>query len=267
MIFANHAHLYPREIRDKADSAALEEFLDETGIGRAVAFAPFAHRLKEGNFAQHQNEWLYREIKDKPRFTGFGTVDFENDPADEVKRIVSLGFKGIKMHPQAQEFRIDSPEAFKVYEAAQKYGLFISFHTGVHWHRLRDNRVLLFDEVAWNFPELKFSLEHIGGWHFFNEALAVMVNNGRGETDTVFAGWTTIRDKYGPGNWSLTDEQLETVILQTGEVRSIFGIDFPFCKKEDIIWDIERIRRLYIGEECKEKILGSTLMKILDIKE
>ena len=59
--------------------------------------------------------------------------------------------------------------------------------------------------------------------------------------------------------------KLETVILQTGEDHSIFGIDFPFCKKEDIIWDIDRINRLNLTNECKEKILGKTLEKVLGL--
>ena len=265
MIFANHAHLYPREIRDNADAAALIEFLDETGIERAVAFAPFPHRLKEENFGKNHNEWLYNEIKNESRLVGFGTVDFEKDVSDEVRRIASYGFKGIKLHPQAQEFVIDGEQAFSVYSEAEKLGLFISFHTGIHWHRLRDSRVILFDEVAWNFPALNFSMEHIGGYHFFNEALGVMVNNSRREPGEIFAGWTTIRDRYGKTAWALTDEQLETVILQTGEDHSIFGIDFPFCKKEDIIWDIERIRRLNLTDECKENILGKTLEKVLGL--
>ena len=265
MIFANHAHLYPREIRDNADAAALLEFLDETGIDRAVAFAPFPHRLKEENFAEGHNKWLYNEIKNEKLLTGFGTVDFDKDVSDEVKRIADYGFKGIKLHPQAQEFAIDGEKAFKVYAEAEKLGLFISFHTGIHWHRLRDSRVILFDEVGWNFPTLKFSMEHIGGYHFFNEALAVMVNNSREGTGDVYAGWTTIRDRYGKDCWALTDEQLETVVLQTGEDHSIFGIDFPFCKKEDIIWDIDRINRLNLTNECKEKILGKTLEKVLGL--
>ena len=55
------------------------------------------------------------------------------------------------------------------------------------------------------------------------------------------------------------DEELETVIYQTGEDRSIFGLDFPYSKPEHIKSDIARIKRLDISEECKEKILGKTL--------
>lgn len=58
-------------------------------------------------------------------------------------------------------------KACEVYSAAQENGLFLSFHTGLHWHRIADYQPLLFDEVAWNFPRLKFSMEHVGGYHFF----------------------------------------------------------------------------------------------------
>ena len=133
----------------------------------------------------------------------------------------------------------------------------------MHWHRLRDNRVLLFDEVAWNFPTLKFSMEHIGGYHFFKEALAVMCNNSR-RGGNVFAGWTSVGNRKGKGDeWALTDEELETVIYQTGEDRSIFGLDFPYSKPEHIKTEIARIKRLDFSEECKEKILGKTLERVL----
>ncbi len=263
MIFANHAHLFPKVIKETGDLTSLLKFMDETEIDRAVCFAPFADRMKEAGIDENQNEWLAREIKGNDRLIGFGTIDFDGNIEDETERIASLGLKGIKLHPPYQEFRIDGEKAFRVYAKAEELGLFISFHSGMHWHRLRDNNVLLFDEVAWNFPRLKFSLEHIGGYHFFKDALAVMCNNSRNEEGTVFAGWTTVRNRYGNTAWALSDEQLETVILQTGEDRSIFGIDFPYCKADDVRWDIERIRRLNISEDCKEKILGKTLSSVL----
>ena len=263
MIFVNHAHIFPKNVKPHGDIDSLMRFMDEVGIDKAVAFAPFVNQTLRGGIEENQNEWLAKQIKGNSRVVGFGTINFENNLEDEVERIFQLGFKGIKLHPPYQEFVIDGPEAFRVYAKAEQYGLFLSFHSGMHWHRLKENNVLLFDEVAWNFKNLRFSLEHIGGYHFFKEALAVMCNNSRDEIDHVYAGWTTVRDRYGKTAWALTDEQLETVILQTGEDRSIFGIDFPHCKADDIKWDIERIKRLNISEECKEKILGGTLEKIL----
>jgi predicted TIM-barrel fold metal-dependent hydrolase len=165
------------------------------------------------------------------------TIDFVRDNLKEqVDEIADCGLKGIKLHPQAQEFGIDSERAFKVYERAEELGLFISFHSGIHWHRLSESSVMLFDEVAYNFPELRFSMEHMGGYSFFNEALAVMVNNSRGGIQPrIFAGWTSIFDESEMSVWSLTDRQLEVLIFQTGEDNQIFGLDFPFKKADYIL--------------------------------
>ncbi len=261
MIFANHAHVFPKELRPDGCIESLMKFLDECEIDKAVAFAPFSDRFSEGGFEGSSNTWLAEQIKGNDRLVGFGTIDFTKNLRDEVDRIADLGFKGIKLHPPYQEFVIDGPEAFQVYERAQELGLFLSFHSGMHWHRLRDNHVLLFDEVAWNFPDLKFSMEHMGGYHFFRDALAVMCNNSR-RGGNVYAGWTSVTYRKGDA-WALTDEELETIICQTGEDNSIFGLDFPYAKADKIKADIRRIRNLDISEECKEKILGKTLESVL----
>lgn len=266
MIFANHAHIFPKEIRPEGTVEKLLELMDECGIDMAVCYPPFHDRFRESGFEGDPNDWLAEEIKGNPRLIGFGNIDFEKgDFARQVEKLASLGFKGIKMHPPYQEFVIDGPEASEVYAKAEELGLFISFHSGMHWHRLRDNRVILFDEVAWRFPKLKFSMEHIGGYHFYREALAVMCNNSR-NGNCVYAGWTSVGLHKGKDSvWALSDEELERVIHQTGEERSIFGLDFPYNNAEVIRADIARIRALDISDECKENILGLNLKNALGI--
>jgi len=259
MIFANHAHIYPSSLRENGDVRALKRLMDTCGIDRCVAFAPFPDKFREFDTNVNHNIWLSKEIKHEPALTGFGTIDFEGgDPAYQVELIASLGFKGLKLHPPAQNFAINEDRANKVYERAERLNLFISFHTGLHWSRLKDNQPILYDEVAYNFPELRFSMEHIGGYSFFNEALAVIANNKRGgRQPRVFAGWTSI--EADGGAWSLTDEQLAAVILQTGEDKSIFGLDFPFKDAEKINSAINRIKSLPITDTAKANILGGNL--------
>lgn len=265
MIFANHAHVFPEDIKPSGTIDKLKELMDECGIDKCIAFAPFNDKFDESGRTGNQNVWLAKELKGEPDICGFGTINFEKDDLkSEVDRIADLGFKGIKMHPPYQEFDIDGEKAFQVYDRAEQLGLFISFHCGMHWHRLRGVRPILFDEVAWNFPNLRFSLEHLGGYHFFNEALAVMCNNSRGGIQPrVFAGWTSVSNKNGPDEWALTNEQLETIIFQTGDDRSIFGLDFPYKDAEYIKYEIERYKSLNISDKAKENIFGGALMKIL----
>ena len=267
MIFANHAHVFPEEVKPEGTIDNLKKLLDECGIDKCVCFAPFPDRFKETGRTDTPNEWLAKEIKNDPDLYGFGTIDFEAENLrDEVDRIADLGFKGIKMHPAYQEFDIDGEDAFKVYERAEELGLFISFHCGMHWHRLKGVRPILYDEVAWNFKNLRFSLEHLGGYHFYNESLAVMCNNSRGGIQPrIFAGWTSVSDRNGNGEWTLTNEQLETIIRQTTEKSCIFGLDFPYKKADYIQYEMERYNNLNISDEAKENLFGKTLSDVLGL--
>ena len=272
MIFANHAHLYPKQLREDGSLDALMRLLDDCGIDKAVAFAPFSHRFRESALFHdvNQNVWLAQEIRGNDRLVGFGTIDVLEDAApvaDQVRQICDLGLRGIKIHPAAQELPIDSAKAFEIYEQAQEKGLFLSFHTGLHWHRIRDYRMLLFDEIAYHFPDLYFSLEHVGGYSFFREALLVLCNNSR--NPHIYAGLTSVEPEANGlcGPWSLTDAELETLIFQTGEAQTIFGLDFPFKNADYIRRAMARIRALHISDTAKENILGRTLENRLFGKE
>lgn len=266
MVFANHAHVFPEDIKPAGSIDNLKRLMDDCGIDKAVCFAPFSDRFEECSRTDTPNEWLAKAIKNEPDLYGFGTVDFTKNVRDEVNRIADFGFKGIKMHPPYQEFDIDGEDAFKVYERAEELGLFISFHCGMHWHRLKGVRPILYDEVGWFFKNLRFSLEHLGGYHFFNESLAVMCNNSRfGVQPRVFAGWTSVSDRDGKDAWTLTNEQLETIISQTNDESSIFGLDFPYNNAEYIKYEMQRFNSLNISDTAKENILGGTLKKVLGV--
>lgn len=270
-IFANHAHVFPKGSKDNAQLENLKDLMEKCGIEGAVCFAPFNHQTERVGITINQNKWLYEEIKNEKNLIGFGTINFDIGSINEqVKEIKELGFKGIKIHPAAQEVKVDGRELFEVYAEAEKQGLFVSFHTGLHWHRIRDYSMLLFDEVAYNFPTLKFSMEHVGGYSFFKEALLIMNNNSR-KGNNVYAGLTSIsmeEDALGnlrQGAWSLTDDDLCTLIHQTGEKNSIFGLDFPYKDVEYTKNAIERIKKLPITEDAKKGILGENLKAVLNL--
>lgn len=270
-IFANHAHVFPKGSKDNAQLENLKDLMEKCGIEGAVCFAPFNHQTERVGITINQNKWLYEEIKNEKNLIGFGTINFDIGSINEqVKEIKELGFKGIKIHPAAQEVKVDGRELFEVYAEAEKQGLFVSFHTGLHWHRIRDYSMLLFDEVAYNFPNLKFSMEHVGGYSFFKEALLIMNNNSR-KGNNVYAGLTSIsmeEDALGnlrQGAWSLTDDDLCTLIHQTGEKNSIFGLDFPYKNVEYTKNAIERIKNLPITEDAKKGILGENVKAVLNL--
>lgn len=264
-IFANHAHVFPKDVRPDGTVEALLRTMDDCGIARAVCFATFPSQLGPGN--EETNGWLAGKIRGNDRLVGFGVIDFDRgDLRGQVDRIADLGFRGIKMHPAFQKFVVDGEKACEVYARAEELGLFLSFHTGVHWHRIRDYQLWRFDEVAYRFPRLRFSMEHVGGYCFFEEALAVMLNNmHRGDEPRIYADLTSVFDRDVNRAWNLSDERVYDLIWQTGDTASIFGLDFPYNDARAIREAIDHLTGLDLPEESKRRILGGNLTRALNL--
>lgn len=266
-IFAHHAHVFPETVKPAGSIDRLLRLLDTCQIDHAVCFAPFDYQLRGTDMVP--NQWLARQLTSQPRLRGFGTIDvYRNDVDEQVRIAADLGFKGLKVHPQAQEFALLSPEAFKLYAAAEKAGLFITFHSGVHHGRIKSYRVLDFDEVAHHFPALKFSLEHVGGYSFFAEALAVIVNRipfppKPGQRCLVFGGMTSIFTQDYNRFWYMNRERMNELIAQAGVNQLIFGLDFPYNLEENTQTALATLRGLGLPEADLALILGGNLCREL----
>ncbi len=263
---AHHAHVFPAEINQKGTVEALLHHLDEAGIEQAVCFPPLPHQAK----GIDQNAWLADQIKSQRRLFGFGTVDFtRGDVVDQVKKIAGLGFKGIKIHPPAQKLEILSKAAYQAYGAAEGLNLFLTFHTGIHHSRLRDSRVIHWDEIAWEFPKLRFSMEHVGGWSFFSEALGVIANHVPPPWDktpcNVFAGLTSVFSPKELPFWFMSTERHQELLRQAGVRQLIFGLDFPYNDVAAARRGIETICSLGLSDADVDLILGGNLRRELGL--
>ncbi len=254
-IIASHAHPMPSYVFQNGGIEELIRLMGETGISKAVTFAPFSF------YVPNPNEWLKGEIKNDPRFIGFGTVDFtKGNLKEQVYQIRDYGFKGIKMHPALQKFNIMCDKAQQVYAAAEELGLLVCFHTGVHRYRIKDYDVKLFDEVAQFFPNLRFSMEHVGGYAYFYEAVGVLCNS-----PNVYAGFTSIFDWEKHKYWYLNDKQIHDVVHLIGAERCIFGLDYPYSDVEETKKAIDFVMNMQISEADKKMILGGTLKSLLQL--
>ena len=257
-IFANHAHIYQPDVMEHGGIEDLKRVMDECGIARAVAFAPLPPDYHRDD-GRHQNEWLAEQIRKEDNIVGFGVIDFSlGHLKEQVDQLYDLGMKGIKIHPAEQKLKIDSPEAFEVYARAEELGLLLSFHTGVHWHRIRDYSMLLYDEVAYNFPKLRFTMEHVGGYSFFTEAMAVLVNS-----QNTYAGLTSVFDPGVNKFWYLDDQKIRDLMWMVGPERCVFGLDFPWNGADKIRHAIAKIRALDLTQEQIDGILGGNLQNLL----
>ena len=272
-VFAHHAHVFPASVNPNGTVERLLALLDACAIDGAVCFAPFPHQMTAAGV--DPIEWLAKELAPHDRLEGFGTLDLRRENTsrsvtDQVRRIKDLGLLGIKMHPNAQEFDLLSPEAFEGYAAAQEHGLFLTFHSGVHHYRIKHYDVLKFDEVAEHFPELRFSLEHVGGYHFFPQALAVIVNRipfppVPGRRCMVYGGLTSVFTPHYNRYWYMPPERLNEAVLQATPDQLIFGLDFPYNLEENTLLALQTLRGLGLEPHQLAKILGGNIREALGL--
>lgn len=258
-MLVNHCHVRPAGTMDAVNPAlgtieVLREIMDELGIDRAVAFAPSPRLL---NGPREANQWLWEQIRDDDRLEGFMTL---NPTAPEsvaiMQEFAEKGLRGVKTHPPVYRFRIDDEAAYPFYQEAAQLNLPILFHTGVHGWLLENYMPILIDRIAHQFPELKVIVEHMGGWEFFGQALAVVRNN-----DNCYAGITSTLDPDWA--WYIPPELMQHMISLIGSERVIFGTDYPFRQLEGIRRDIEAVHSITPCAAAAENILGASLAALI----
>ena len=255
-----HTHIYPNSIARKA-AASIRDFYqldtremdgtadtllckgDEAGIDRFVVL-PVAVRPDK---VRSINEFILAETARQPRFIGFGTIHAGMDAiADEARYILDKGLKGIKMHPDTQEFTIDDPRLFPALEEIQGK-IPVIFHMGdpryyySHPSRLR--------KVLDLFPKLDVIAAHFGGYRMFHTARELLW-----DTNCIF--------DVSSAMMFMEQGEPEKYINLYGAERMAFGTDYP-------LWDpaveTRRFLELKLTDEQFEQIGHKTAERILGL--
>ena len=143
-VIDTHCHIYPDKIALKA-AKGIGSFYDigmhyDGRLDTLKAVSARSHVVHSVIFSvattPHQvhsiNTFIAQNVRDGGgRFTGLGTLHPDSDTMeDDVKEIVSLGLKGVKLHPDVQQFPIDDPRGMRICELCDAYHLPLLIHTG-----------------------------------------------------------------------------------------------------------------------------------------
>jgi len=264
-IFANHAHVFPDDVRPDGGIEALLRLLDECDIARAVCFAPHRHKLEDNGYPE-PNEWLVEAIADEERLDGFACIrPVDDDAVDRLEAAVEMGLLGCKIHPATDKFDILDDRAMHSYAAAEEMGVLLDFHTGPHWYRVKHYHPLGFDEIAFRFPRLKLVLEHLGGLPFYYDVLAVLGNNlPINRPGHMFGGISSVLNRDLQRLWYLGIEKIGDAIFRLGEDMPIYGLDFPYNPADLVKDDIRQLNTLVLSDEGFEKLFGGNLQRAID---
>ncbi|MCD6083675.1 amidohydrolase family protein [Candidatus Aerophobetes bacterium] len=259
----NHCHVMPEGVfnKNRPEEGTLQhlnKIMEELGIEEAVLFAPFTYQIPEGSY--RCNQWLWELIRKKRQFYGFVTVHpLDPDALNILNEFANKGFVGVKFHPAIFRVRLDDSAIEPFYAEAERLNLPILFHVGIHGWQVNCYAPILLDKIAQNHPRLKIIVEHMGGYEFFHQALAVVRNN-----PNCYAGISTVlQEDY---SWYIPQSELMYLLRTVGPERIIYGADFPYNGLLRIKRDIEIIRSWNLSQEDEENILGKNLKRLLPLK-
>ena len=138
-----HVHIFPDEIAEATVSklvaltgisafsdgrlASLRSSMKENGVTKSVN-QPVATRPQQVQAINRKMAELNAENSDVVSFGAMHPA-FEGMP-EELGFLAASGFRGIKLHPDYQEFHPDDDRLLPLYETCREQGLAILFHAG-----------------------------------------------------------------------------------------------------------------------------------------
>lgn len=255
-----HTHIYPDEIAQKATDSVrkfysigcdtmngtvdmLLEKGKQTGIEHYVIL-PVGIRPDR---VRHINDFIQQEAAKHSCFIPFGTVHAAmEDLSDEVERLLTLNVKGIKMHPDSQQFPIDDIRLFPMYEAIRGR-IPVLLHMGDR--RYNYSHPVRLRKVLDMFPGLKVIAAHFGGYSMYETARELLQ-----DTDCVM--------DISSSMMFMEQGVPEKYINQYGAERIAFGSDYPMW---DPVKEVEKFLQLDLTDDQKEQIAYKTATRILNL--
>ena len=238
-----HAHVGCDIDGSRLSATQLVEELDATGIARAVVFP--MNDPRQGFCFEHPNDLIFASYQLHPdRLLPFFRLNPNFPTREEYELRVGQGFRGIKLHPRSQSFRIASPEAMRIYAWAERDGLPVLVHTG----RGAQSVVADVRRVIDEHPRLRLILGHSAAQDL-PSCCATCAN-----CDWVLFDTST-----------LDREQLRQLLLSTGPHKIAYGSDIPFHDEgEDLAQLLEVAEEVGLSQESLQLILGGNLRRWLD---
>jgi len=251
-IIDTHAHIYPDAIALRAAKSIGDFYEIDMGLdgtlgallreGQAAGITKFlVHSVAVTWERSHNiNDFIHASVQAHPDLlVGFGSIHPDHPEMEkELDRMMELGLKGVKLHPDFQHFCLDDPGAVCLFEAMAERGLPLLVHTGDTRYPYSDPERMAraLDKV----PSLKAICAHLGGWSVWDQAWKLLA--GRGNV------WVDCSSSL----YAMDPQVAVKVIHRYGADRVFFGTDYPMWKPDE---ELKRFHRLSLTSEEEEMIL------------
>lgn len=266
MIIDFHTHAFPDFLAEKAipvleqkggsaarGSGKVSDLLSKMSIdGVDIAVV---HSIATKPKQEHSVNEFAKSMLQNKHLVPFGSVFPGSETfKEELKSLKEAGVKGVKLHPEYQQFYLDSPEALSVFDECQKLGLIVSFHAGedigypppIHAEPSRINNVVRM------FPSLTFLAAHFGGYGIWEDVAQSLEAHDNLYLDTSMTATVA----------KLDTKTALRIISQHGVEHILLGSDMPW-ERESV--SIEKVKSYGLSYDDTELILGKNAARLLKL--
>ena len=235
-----HAHVGCDIDASRLTAADLVERLDMFGVERAVVFP--MNDPRQGFCFHHPNDLVWAAYQRYPdRLIPFFRLNPNFPSREEYERRVGQGFRGIKLHPRSQSFRIAGPQVMEVYSWAEAVGLPVLRHTGKGAENVVDD----IREVIDAFPALRLILGH-----------SALQELPRCCSQCSNCDWVLFDTS------TLGREQLRELFKRTDPRKIAYGSDLPFGDEaHELVRVLEVAEEAGLDDEALALVLGGNIRR------
>ena len=255
-----HTHIYPDKIARKATDSVRDfyqlqgshmdgtvEMLLERGAEAGIRRYVVLPVSNTPNHVRSINTVILEQTKKHHRFIGFGTVHAGMEQlSEEVEWIKSNGLRGIKMHPDSQQFPIDDLRLYPVYDAIQDK-LPLMLHMGDR--RYNYSHPVRLRKILDTFPRLQVIAAHFGGYSMYHTARELLW-----DTDCIL--------DISSALMFMERGEPERYINSYGAERLAYGTDYPLW---DPVTEVKRFQELNLTGAQFDQIAHKTAERILKL--
>lgn len=247
-----HAHIFPDALAERAISKliacspgsinhtdgtalGLQQSMKKYGIKKSVLL-PVATKPSQVRGINSESKFFFNND-----FIPFGALHPKTEHfQEEIDYLKAIKIKGIKFHPEYQDFYIDSKEMYPIYEALSDAELITVFHAGKDPGPFTGDHSLpaALKKVHLDFPHLTIVAAHLGGWKMWDQV------------EKTLSGLPIFLDTAA-AQGIISDDEFLRIVQKHGAERILFGTDTPWFDQGTTFKWIDKMK---ISEKEKDAI-------------
>lgn len=238
----------------ESDAALFERHLDAEGIDAAV-LVNYVSPVVMG-YTPESNAWVAKFAEGRPRLVPMGSAhpDVTPDVGAEVRRVLDLGVRALKVHPAHQLLYPHDARLRPLYEIAQERRVPVTIHTGTSIFPRAKNRFtdpMFVDDVAVDFPDLTILLAHAGRPLWYEAAAFVARRHANVHLELS----------------GIPPKKLLQVLPRLPELdhKSVWGSDWPSMGVKSLRANVEAFLALPLSDAAKGRILWENGARIFGV--